>query len=71
MSGPIAMVVGLLIGNVGRMFAMSPTSLDRLDVFWELIDAVLNAVLFVRIGLVVLAMTFTGRYLLVGLGRRE
>jgi CPA1 family monovalent cation:H+ antiporter len=68
MSGPIAMVVaGLLIGNVGRTFAMSPTTVDRLDVFWELIDEVLNAVLFVLIGLVVLALTFTGQYLLIGL----
>jgi len=68
LSGPIAMVVaGLLIGNVGRAFAMSPTTVDRLDVFWELVDEVLNAVLFVLIGVVVLALTFTGFYLLVGL----
>ena len=68
MSGPIAMVVaGLLIGNVGRTFAMSPTTVDHLDMFWELIDEVLNAVLFVLIGVVVLALTFTGRYLLIGL----
>ncbi|HJZ55350.1 MAG TPA: sodium:proton antiporter [Gemmataceae bacterium] len=68
MSGPIAMVVaGLLIGNVGRMLAMSPATVDHLDVFWELIDEVLNAVLFVLIGLEVLALTFSGRYLLAGL----
>ncbi len=68
LSGPIAMVVaGLLIGNVGRAFAMSPDTVEHLDVFWELIDEVLNAVLFVLIGLVVLALAFTGRYLLVGL----
>jgi CPA1 family monovalent cation:H+ antiporter len=68
MSGPIAMVVaGLLIGNVGRAFAMTPATADRLDVFWGLIDEVLNAVLFVLIGLVMLALTFTGRYLLAGL----
>jgi CPA1 family monovalent cation:H+ antiporter len=60
-------VAGLLIGNVGRNFAMSPTTKDRLDVFWELIDDVLNAVLFVLIGLVVLSLHFTGRYLLIGL----
>jgi monovalent cation:H+ antiporter, CPA1 family len=68
LSGPIAMVVaGLLIGNLGRAFAMSPRTVERLDVFWELIDEVLNAVLFVLIGLVVLALTFTGRSLLAGL----
>lgn len=67
-SAPIAMVVaGLLIGNQGRAFAMSATTRHHLDTFWELIDEVLNAVLFVLLGLEVLALTFTGRYLLVGL----
>ena len=68
LSGPIAMVVaGLLIGNHGRLFAMSETTCQHLDVFWELIDEVLNAVLFVLLGLEVLAVTFTGRYLVAGL----
>lgn len=60
MSGPLAMVVaGLLIGNVGRTFAMSPTTVERLDVFWELIDATLNAVLFVLIGLTYVVVVFS------------
>ncbi len=68
MSGPIAMVVaGLLIGNRGRMYAMSQTTVEHLDTFWELIDEVLNAVLFVLIGLEVLALTVTRQYLLIGL----
>ena len=68
LSGPLAMVVaGLLIGNHGRLFAMSETTCQHLDVFWELIDEVLNAVLFVLLGLEVLAVTFTGRYLVAGL----
>ncbi len=68
MSGPIAMVVaGLLIGNHARAHAMSPTTQENLDTFWELIDEVLNAVLFVIIGLEVLALTLTGPYLLIGL----
>ena len=67
-SAPIAMVVaGLLIGNHGRAFAMSETTRHHLDTFWELIDEVLNAVLFVLLGLEVLALKFTGPYLLVGL----
>jgi CPA1 family monovalent cation:H+ antiporter len=67
-SGPIAMVVaGLLIGNHGRAHAMSPTTVQHLDTFWELIDEVLNAVLFVLIGLEILALTVTGTYLLTGL----
>jgi CPA1 family monovalent cation:H+ antiporter len=59
LSGPIAMVVsGLLIGNHGRAHAMSDTTRQHLDTFWELIDEVLNAVLFVLIGLEVLVLTF-------------
>jgi CPA1 family monovalent cation:H+ antiporter len=67
LSGPIAMVVaGLLIGNPGRSFAMSPTTVEHLDSFWELIDEILNAVLFVLLGLEVLAVTFTTQHLLAG-----
>ena len=67
-SGPIAIVVaGLLIGNHGRRFAMSPTVRKHLDMFWELIDEILNAVLFVLIGLEVLVMRFEPVYLLAGI----
>ncbi len=67
-SGPIAMVVcGLLIGNHGRHMAMSPETSQRLDTFWELVDEVLNAVLFVLIGLEVLVLSFSAHYLLAGL----
>ncbi|MCK5359957.1 MAG: sodium:proton antiporter [Gammaproteobacteria bacterium] len=55
LSAPIAIVVaGLLIGNHGRKFAMSETTREHLDTFWELIDEILNAVLFVLLGLEVL-----------------
>jgi CPA1 family monovalent cation:H+ antiporter len=67
-SGPIAVVVaGLLIGNHGRMFAMSENSREHLDTFWELIDEILNAVLFVLIGLEVLVLPFTSDVLIAGL----
>lgn len=59
-------VAGILIGNLGRTYAMSPTTVANLDMFWELIDEILNAVLFVLIGLEVLAMVFTWRELLLG-----
>jgi len=63
-SGPIAIVVaGLLIGNHGRMLAMSAKTREHLDTFWELVDEILNAVLFVLIGLEVLALTFREAYL--------
>ena len=68
LSGPIAMVVaGLIIGNHGRFFAMSATTAEHLDVFWELVDEILNAVLFVLIGLEVLVLPFTATYLVAGL----
>lgn len=54
-SAPIAAVAaGLLVGNHGRSFAMSETTREHLDKFWELIDEILNAVLFLLIGLEVL-----------------
>ena len=67
-SGPIAIVVaGLLIGNRGRVLAMSERTREHLDTFWELVDEVLNAVLFVLIGLEVLVLQFTREYLAAGL----
>jgi len=51
-SGPIAVVVaGLLIGNHGRRFAMSPRTVEHVDSFWGMVDDILNAVLFLLIGL--------------------
>ncbi|MGH7184334.1 MAG: cation:proton antiporter [Nitrospiraceae bacterium] len=67
-SGPIAVVVaGLLIGNHGRQWAMSGATREHLDNFWELLDELLNAVLFVLIGLEVLVLSFQRSYLLAGL----
>lgn len=59
-SGPLAMVVmGLIIGNQGRSHAMSDETERNVDMFWELIDEILNAVLFVLIGLEVILLHFT------------
>ena len=67
-SGPIAIVcAGVLIGNHGRRFAMSDTTREHLDTFWELVDEILNALLFVLIGLEVLVLTFTYDLLFAGL----
>lgn len=67
-SGPIAIVIaGLLIGNRGREHAMSERTREHLDTFWELVDEVLNAVLFVLIGLEVLVLEFSQQYLIAGL----
>lgn len=67
-SGPLSMVVaGLLIGNHGRSFAMSEKTRAHLDTFWELIDEILNAVLFVLIGLEVLLLAIPSEYILAAL----
>ena len=67
-SGPIAIVcAGLLIGNHGRSFAMSEKTRHHLDTFWELVDEILNALLFVLIGLEVLVLTFTRSFFISGL----
>lgn len=59
-SGPLAMVVtGLMIGNQGRTYAMSDITRKYVDLFWELIDEILNAVLFVLIGLEIIVVNFT------------
>ena len=55
---------GLLIGNRGRRLAMSDVTREHLDTFWELVDEVLNAVLFVLIGLELLVLSLEGSYLL-------
>src|SRR5690606_22592959 len=51
MSSPLTMVAaGLIIGNYGKRTAMSPVTKDYLNKFWELIDEILNAILFLFIG---------------------
>jgi CPA1 family monovalent cation:H+ antiporter len=67
-SGPLAMVVaGLLIGNRGRRLAMSQRTRERLDTFWLVVDESLNAMLFVLIGLELLALELRWEYLLAGI----
>ena len=66
-SGPLAMVVaGLITGNGGRALAMSDTTRRNVDMFWELLDEMLNAVLFVLIGMEVLLISFSAPLLLGG-----
>jgi len=69
LSGPISIVVaGLLIGNHGRQLAMSKRTREHLDTFWELADEILNALLFVLIGIEVLALSFSLNVFVAGLG---
>lgn len=66
-SGPLAMVAaGILIGNLGRRKAMSDLTREQLDQFWELLDSMLNAVLFVLIGFEALLLPFSAPLLAAG-----
>jgi CPA1 family monovalent cation:H+ antiporter len=67
-SGPIAVVVaGLIIGNHGRRLAMSLTTADHIDAFWNMTDEILNAALFLLLGLQVLVIHWHVRLLAAGL----
>jgi CPA1 family monovalent cation:H+ antiporter len=67
-SGPLSMVVaGLIVGNHARAEAMSDLTRKNVDMFWELLDAIFNAVLFVLIGLEVIVLSFSAKLLLAGL----
>ncbi|MFQ5775758.1 MAG: cation:proton antiporter [Kiloniellaceae bacterium] len=66
-SGPVAMAVaGLLIGNHGVRFAMSETTREHVLGFWSLLDEILNSVLFLLIGLEVVAIAARAPFLLAG-----
>ncbi|MEC9167060.1 MAG: sodium:proton antiporter, partial [Pseudomonadota bacterium] len=67
-SGPIAVVVaGLLIGNHGVRLGMSARSAEHVRTFWHLIDEILNAALFLLIGVEVFALSFGAREALIAL----
>ncbi len=67
LSAPIAVVVaGLMIGNHGRRNAMSDATVQHLDTFWELIDEILNAVLFLIIGLEVIVIQLNAELWVAG-----
>lgn len=65
LSAPLAMVVaGLIVGNdTVRGTAMSEITEQYVDKFWELVDVLLNVVLFVLIGLEIVVITFKPEYL--------
>ena len=67
-SGPIAVVVaGLFIGNHGKRFGMTETTREHVETFWEVLDELLNSLLFLAIGFEVVAVTITGQIIGVGL----
>jgi len=69
LSAPLAMVTaGLVVGNdTLRDSSMSEITETYVDKFWELIDILLNTLLFVLIGMEMLVLTFNMNYILAGL----
>ncbi|WAC39281.1 cation:proton antiporter [Pedobacter sp. SL55] len=66
-SGPLTMVAaGIVIGNYGKRTAMSATTKDYLNKFWELIDEILNAILFLFIGFELLIIPNITNYWVMG-----
>jgi len=66
-SGPLTMAAaGLVIGNYGKKTAMSSTDKDYLDKFWEMIDEILSAMLFLIIGLELLLIPDIHQYWIMG-----
>ncbi len=67
-SGPLAMAVaGLLIGSHGVSFAMSDVTRDYVLKFWELVDEMLNSVLFLLIGLELIVLVPGPSHIVLGL----
>ena len=66
-SAPLAMVAaGLFMGNFSESFKMKSETQDYLIKFWELIDEIMNAVLFLFIGFELLLIKDLNEYLLAG-----
>lgn len=69
LSAPLAMVTaGLIVGNdTVRSATMSENTEKYVDKFWELLDILLNAILFVLIGMEMLLLVFEGKFVVAGL----
>jgi CPA1 family monovalent cation:H+ antiporter len=67
LSAPIAVVVaGLFVGNRGRACAMTEKTREQVDTFWELVDNIVNVVLFLLIGLELLVLPIEREWLVAG-----
>lgn len=67
-SGALSMVVmGLIVGNFRTSVAMSDITQEYVHKFWELVDVILNAVLFIIIAFVLVVIDFEESYIYLGL----
>lgn len=60
-------MAGLIIGNHGRSYGMSDETREHIDVFWELLDEIFNAILFLLIGFEIIIIVLRGEIILLGL----
>lgn len=67
-SAPIAVVTaGLMVGTLGPRFALSEHSQEAIFSFWELMDELLNLLLFGLIGVLILSLDFSSQHLWVAI----
>lgn len=68
LSGPLAMVVmGLLVGNYKQEESMSDKSQEYILKFWEIVEIILNGVLFIMVALLVAVIEFETKYIFIGM----
>lgn len=68
LSGALAMVImGLFVGNYNLDKAMSNITMEYIHKFWELIDVILNAILFIGIAFVLVVIEFRTQYIIIGI----
>jgi Na+:H+ antiporter len=68
LSAPLeAVAAGLVVGGRARRLAMSEQTRNHVDDFWDLIDAIMNVILFLLLGLEMLAMSWNVHYVYAGL----
>ncbi len=68
LSAPLEVVAaGLLVSGRARRFAMSEETRENVDRFWELVDDILNVVLYLMLGLELLVVPLEKRFLFAGL----
>jgi monovalent cation:H+ antiporter, CPA1 family len=68
LSGPLAMVImGLFVGNYNKHLTMSSTTREYVHKFWELVDVILNSILFILIALVMVVINFKAQYIFIGI----
>ena len=67
LSGPLAIIIaGIIVGTKGKASGLSEISRDYLEKFWDLLDEIFNAVLFLLIGLEMLVIKINPTIMLIG-----